>query len=466
VQGRLWLRFARHDPGLYISAKDLLEGNIDPARLADRFIFLGTSAIGLHDVKATPLDRAIPGVEVHAIMLDSLFAGALLAQPDWAEGAELILTVAVGLFLVLLGPRLGSTGLGVAVVLACTAAWALSWTAYDGHGVLLDPALPTMAWIYAGTAVGFANYRREERQREAVRASFSRYVSPALVERLADDPTALRLGGELRELSILFCDIRGFTTMSERLDAKSLIALMNRYFTPMAGAVLDHRGMVDKYIGDAIMALWNAPLADPEHAANAARAALEMRRRLAQLNGELALEATGSGEAQIELRIGIGISTGPCAVGNIGTDQRLEYSALGDPVNLAARLESQSMRYGYDILLSEATQAGLSGFALIELDTIIVKGKSQPIRVYALVGDERTALLPAFIRLQSFHSELLQTYRDRQWAEAREIANECRRLAGEFGLRRVYKKFLQRIDVDEQRQVPENWGGIHIADRK
>jgi len=166
------------------------------------------------------------------------------------------------------------------------------------------------------------------------------------------------------------------------------------------------------------------------------------------------------------LRVGIGIKTGNCAVGHIGAQQRLDYSVLGDPVNLAARLEAQSLRYGLDILLADATRAALSDFAVLELDVVLVKGKSEPIRIYALVGDERTANRPDFIRLQSFHNDLLQCYRGQQWGAARKLAQECRALASEFGLRRVYKKFLQRIDSNEHRQLPSNWDGIHVAERK
>src|SRR5258708_37993468 len=245
------------------------------------------------------------------------------------------------------------------------------------------------------TLLVYANYSREENQRRQIRSAFGQYLSPAVVEQVARDPSRLKLGGEHRNMTFLFSDIRGFTAISERYkdDPGSLPLLINRYMTPITNTILDHKGTIDKYIGDAIMAIWNAPLDDREHPRNACKAALSMLDALAQLNTVLAAEAD-AGEAQSRtedtngevlvkqqiftrrLNIGIGINTGDCIVGNMGSEFRKSYTVLSDAVNLAARLESQSKNYGVALIVGEDTYKHVPDFAAIELDLIALKGKT------------------------------------------------------------------------------------------
>jgi adenylate cyclase len=463
--GRLWVRFPHHDPARFVSAKDVLAGAAG-ARLAGKLVLVGTSAVGLLDTKTTPLDRVVPGVEIHAMLLDAIVDGRTLTRPRLTLYAELSLTALFGLTLLALGPRLNALPLAAVGVGGVAIAFAVSWTAFASMQILVDATLAALAATTLAILFGYTNYRRTERQRRLMRATFSRYVAPALVERIAENPEAVRLGGERREVTILFSDLRGFTTISEGLDAEPLIALMNRYFTPMAGAILETGGMIDKYIGDAIMALWNAPLGDEAHARHACLAALEMRRRLVALNAELGAEASARGETFTPLLAGIGLGTGICAVGNIGAAQRLEYSALGDAVNLASRLEGQSRLYGVDNLVAEETRLLSPGIAALELDLLRVKGKLRPIRIFTLLGDETVAADPGFLQLETAHRELLALSRGQRWDEAEEVARYCRRLADPFGANRLYKKFRQRIELDRGRELPADWDGVHVAETK
>ncbi|THK39397.1 adenylate/guanylate cyclase domain-containing protein [Ensifer sp. MPMI2T] len=264
-----------------------------------------------------------------------------------------------------------------------------------GH-VFVSPVGPGLAFF--GVAVGQAglDYAEERRQRREITRAFSQYLSPALVERLAQDPSQLKLGGERRLLSILFCDVRGFTTISEDMkdDPEGLTTLINRLLTPLSEAVLNRGGTIDKYIGDCLMAFWNAPLDDPDHAVNAVQAARDMLRALANLNAELEAEARAAGRPPKTLRIGIGINTGECIVGNMGSARRFDYSALGDAVNLASRLEGASKDYGISLLLGERTaKLAAARFPIAEVDRITVKGRSEVSPVFTVAdGASKTAL--------------------------------------------------------------------------
>jgi adenylate cyclase len=235
----------------------------------------------------------------------------------------------------------------------------------------------------------FTNFVKEQAQRRQIRSAFGQYLSPTLVEQLAQSPEKLVLGGEARDMTIMFSDVRGFTTISEiyKDDPQGLTALMNSFLTPLTNAIIDRKGTIDKYMGDAIMAFWNAPLYDPTHELNACEAALDMLDRVERLNREREAAAKANGSLFIPINIGVGINTGRCVVGNMGSDLRFDYSVLGDSVNLASRLEGQCKSYGLPIIIGSRTaNAAKDKFALLELDFIAVKGKKEPEVVYSIVG--------------------------------------------------------------------------------
>lgn len=481
--GRVWVHFAPHERNIYVSAKDLLAGTVDAARIRDKLVLIGTSAIALNDDKTTPLDRALPGVEVHAQLLETILGGTYLTRPGWADGAELFLIGLTGMVMIALVPITGARWTLLVLGLIDAAIALGTAYLYVSRAFLLDGSLSLVTAAILYTVLVYANYSREQSQRRQIRNAFSQYLSPALVEQVAADPSLLRLGGEHRNMTFLFCDIRSFTAISERYkdDPASLTRLINRYMTPMTNTILARAGTIDKYIGDCIMAFWNAPLADPEHPRNACKAALSMLRELEKLNAALAEEAA-QGEAQQiaeeasggtlllrrvytkRLDIGIGINTGDCIVGNMGSELRFDYSVLGDAVNLASRLESQSKNYGVVMVIGEDTERHVKDFAGIELDLIAVKGRAEAVRIYTLLGDQEVAATPAYQSLRACHDAMLTAYRAQDWQAARTLMEEGRRLYSGFD--HLYDLYAARIAAFEKNPPPSDWRGVYVAESK
>ncbi len=345
--GQLWVHFNKHDQARFVSAKDVLQGKVPADRFRGRLVLIGTSAIGLLDLKTTPVEAAMPGVEVHAQILESVLSKSLLVNPDYAIGAELSLAVLIGLAIIIAAPMLSPTVvvlLGAAVV-AGLIGFSLYLFAEDN--LLIDFTYPLISTWLIYLVLTFVNYFREQKQRQQIRSAFGFYLSPHMVEQLARSPEKLVLGGEERRMTILFSDVRGFTTISEHYkdDPQGLTRLMNRFLTPLTNAIIERKGTIDKYIGDAIMAFWNAPMDDTEQEANACDAALAMQERAVALNVDLKREAEANGGQYMPLRIGIGLNTGPCVVGNMGSDFRFNYSVLGRhrQSGVAARIAHQGL---------------------------------------------------------------------------------------------------------------------------
>lgn len=403
--GEMWMRFAPADPRRTISAADVLEGRIAREEIAGRHLFIGATAIGLSDVRATPLAPDVPGVEIHAQALEQLLAGVSISRPDWMSGLELALIVVLagvvamalrGLIAVL--AALTSFLLAAAVIVG-------SWLAYSRLGLLVDPTYPVLAtaMVYAGTSL--TSYLETERERNRIRLAFGHYLAPMLVERLAREPTRLKLGGESRTITVLFVDVRSFTRLSESMSASELVEFMNRLFAPLSDAILAHNGTIDKYMGDAILAFWNAPLDDAHHARNACLAALQMKTTVDRLDED------GLSRPQQAIRIGVGINTGEAVVGNVGSPQRFDYSVIGEVVNTASRLQDATKTWGADILLGEATVAAVPELATLEIGEILLRGKARPERLFALLGDETSKASPAFQLLAVRHEALLVAMR-------------------------------------------------------
>ena len=296
--GELWLNFTRPDARRYIPAHRVLDGTIPAEEIAGRNVLIGTSAVGLLDLRATPLDPAVPGVEVHAQAIEQMLSGEHLSRPPFATGLELVYLVAAGAALAWLIGRLGAIGAAVIGAAAIVVLFAASWGAYTNAGYLLDPVYPSIAVLLVYLATSLTGYIATERERSRVRSAFGHYVAAPLVEELARNHDKLKLGGETREVTVLFADVRGFTKIAEGLTAEELIAFLNRLFTPLSEIILAERGTIDKFMGDAVMAFWNAPLLEITHAASACRAALRMQEQLARLNSLWAAEAAARGEVR------------------------------------------------------------------------------------------------------------------------------------------------------------------------
>jgi adenylate cyclase len=383
---------------------------VAPTDFAGKIVLVGLSAVGLYDIKASPLSGVVPGIEIQAAALDTLLNGLsfLLPSPTVGTGYLLALgllaAVAVSLF-----RRTAVQVVGFVIfLLAPAAAGALAFAS----GWWLDYAAPTAAVLLALIGAAVLNYSLEGRERRFIKGVFRHYLSPPVIERILENPKLLRLGGEEREVTSFFSDIAGFTSLSESLSAHDLVALLNDYLTAMTDVILDAGGTLDKYEGDAIIAFWNAPLDDPDHALRACRAALACQQRLEALRPGFE-RRFGRG-----LRMRIGLNTGPAVVGNMGSARRFDYTAMGDTINLAARLEGAAKHYGVSILAGEAT-VGRAGDAIMsrEVDVIRVVGKTRPARIFELIGEADAVPEETRMRLRAY-GEALDLYRRRDWAGA------------------------------------------------
>ena len=421
--------FAASDPSLSMPAWKLFEPGVDLSDLAGKIVVVGVSASLLSDVVATPLNPSTPGVEAQAQLIEQMVDGDALLRPDWAPGAEVATAALLSLALVVATPLLSTLWSAVLGALAVASLAGGSWLAFTHEGWLLDPITPSLSSGAVFLAGVLALYSQKRHQLNETRSHFGRFVSPAVVARLAEHPEAIQLGGLQRTLTLMFCDIRSFTTISEGLTAVELTSFLNEYLTPMTEAVLQEMGTVDKYMGDAIMAFWNAPLDDADHAVHAVRAALEMRKTLVALNQGWASRAAESGDAFHAVKFGVGLNTGECCVGNLGSTRRFDYSAIGDEVNIASRLEGASKVLGVDIVASDLTRADAPDFAWLEVDRLVLKGKTRPTPVYALAGDATTAASEPFRELARRHDQILAAYRARDFAGAGRLAAEAAALA-------------------------------------
>jgi adenylate cyclase len=440
--GQFWVYFNKHDPARFVSATDILNGRMPADRVRGRLVLIGTSAVGLLDIKTTPAEPAMPGVEVHAQILENVLTKSLLASPGYALGGEIIAAVVLGLAIIVAAPMLPAAivvALGAVLIAGLIA---MSWYFFLAHNLLVDFTYPLISCWLIYLVLSFVNYFREQQQRQQIRSAFGFYLSPPLVEQLARSPEKLVLGGEERRMTILFSDVRGFTTISEHYkdDPQGLTHLMNRFLTPLTNAIIERKGTIDKYIGDAIMAFWNAPVDDAEHEANACDAALEMLVRAETLNVELKREAEANGGVYMPLRIGIGLNSGPCVVGNMGSDFRFNYSVLGDTVNLASRLESRTKDYRLSLVIGARTaERAKAKFATMEIDLIQVKGKKQPETVFTVLGRAEVADDPRCAELFDLNTQMLACYRKQNWEEARNLIDRCRKVANGFGVDGLYE---------------------------
>ena len=345
----------------------------------------------------------------------------------------------------------------------------LSLYLFVEHNLLIDFTYPLISSWLIYLVLTFVNYFREQKQRQQIRSAFGYYLSPHMVEQLARSPEKLVLGGEERRMTILFSDVRGFTTISEHYkdDPQGLTRLMNRFLTPLTNAIIERKGTIDKYIGDAIMAFWNAPVDDAEQEANACDAALEMQARAAALNVELKREAEANGGVYMPLRIGIGLNTGPCVVGNMGSDFRFNYSVLGDTVNFASRLEARTKDYRLPLVIGSRTAEGAKQkFATMEIDLIQVKGKKQPEAVFAVLGRAEVEQDPRCGELRELNAQMLARFRKQEWDAALDLIERCRKVANGFDVAGLYDMYEERIAAYRADPPGPDWDGVYEAESK
>ncbi len=396
--GQLWVHYSKSDSVTErrLSVVDVLDGNAAALRdtVEGRIVMIGASAEGLRDVLITPLGDERPGVHIHAEVIEQALAGDTLFRAwDLMRPVEIGASILVSLLLLVLLPRM-SAAIGFTVWLALTVAvFAGSYFAFSASRLLIDPVTPGL--VVASSFIGafVVMFQQEQIARKFIRGAFGKFLSPLILERLERDPALLKLEGQSREITAFFSDIRGFTSISEQMTPPDVTTLLNQYFTPMTRIVVDHKGLVDKYMGDGLAAMWNAPIDVADHPVQAARASLQMLKSLEKLNdGWRAHKQLPVSE----IKIGIGLHTAEARVGNFGSEDHLEYSMLGDMVNLTSRLESLTKQYGAPIIMSEQTRERIPEFAAVPLGAFTVKGRTDPTVIFALVGDEAVAAKPAF----------------------------------------------------------------------
>jgi adenylate cyclase len=468
-RGQFWVYFNKRDPARFVSATDVLNGRVAADRFRGRLVLIGTSATGLLDTKTTPVAPDMPGVEVHAQILENVLTKSLLAAPGYALGGEIMAAIILGLAIIIVAPMLPAGIVAALGGVLIAGLIGISWYFFVAHHLLIDFTYPLISCWLIYLVLTFVNYFREQQQRQQIRHAFGFYVSPALVEQLARSPEKLVLGGEERRMTILFSDVRGFTTISEHYkdDPQGLTRLMNRFLTPLTDAILERKGTIDKYIGDAIMAFWNAPVDDDEHEASACDAALEMLARAEALNIELKREAQADGGVYMPLRIGIGLNSGPCVVGNMGSDFKFNYSVLGDTVNLASRLESRTKDYRLSLVIGSRTaERAKAKFATMEIDLIQVKGKKQPEVVFTVLGRTEVADDPRCGELCDLNAQMLAAYRKQQWDEALRLIDRCHKVANGFGVDGLYDMYAERIEAYRASPPPPDWTGVYEAESK
>jgi adenylate cyclase len=465
-KGNIYIHYAGHRKNLYIPAWQVIAGQVNPERVKDKIVLVGTSAIGLLDLRSTPLDSVVPGVEVHAEIIEQIVNNQFLQRPSFFEGAEILLTGAVSLLVILMAPFVGATTLAFIVMGLIGSGFVASIYAYQNMGILVDPLFPALTVTVIFILAAILTNLRTDSERRMIKNAFGHYISKDLMDELASDPDKLKLGGEVRDLTVIFTDVRNFTTISEALTPAELIQMMNDFLTPMTEIVMQERGTVDKYMGDAMMAFWNAPLDVPDHARHACLAALKMIKALEPINDELKKNAAKTEREYHELCTGIGVATGPCSVGNMGSRQRFAYSALGDSVNLSARLEGQTKLYSVPIMVSERAKTEADDLAFLELDLIQVKGKTESERIFVLLGDTDYAQRTAFKDFKIDHDEMLEAYRSGDFVKAEQLCMDLKSSPEASTITGFYDLMADRCGVYAKTPPPKGWGGIHIAESK
>ncbi len=456
ASSQVWVHFRRSDPHSYISAARILSGEVDPSELRGKIVLVGATATGLMDLRATPLDSAIPGVEVHQQVLEQMLGRRFLTRPDFAPAIEWMTGILAVIFLAFVAPRVRpsvSAVLGLAIIGVLLAVGA---ALFARGGYLFDPVFPAgCAFVFAASSATYF-YRRAELQRAEIRRAFSQYVAPSIVKELTMHPERLKLGGEVRDLTLLVCDIRNFTGIAETLSAEAMTAFINSFLTPLTDVIIESGGTIDKYMGDSIMAFWNAPTDDPDHARHACEAALRMGEEMRVLNASWRADAEAAGRAFEDVAIGIGLNSGECCVGNLGSDRHFDYSAIGDPVNITARLQDLTKTYGLTLLVGEETVKRAPDFMFVEVDLVRLKGRKAPSRVFTM--------LPEGAAPAQEHERFLGAYRSAQWSDARVLLSGLRQSCS-AGLAKLYGAYELRLERLADVRA-EDWDGVYELEQK
>lgn len=455
--GELWLYYSADQPDRYVSARDLFNRekleDILPF-IEGQIVFIGTSAAGLRDIRTTSLGDQVPGVSIHAQALEQVIFDQFLSRPDWADGLEVLVTFVVGAIVIIALPAIGSLGTAILGLFIIAGLIGGSIYLFWDYGFLIDPVYPSLTSVLVLSASTALLFFLTEREKKFVRQAFGQYLSPDLVSQLEETPEQLKLGGEIRPMTILFMDIRGFTPISEQLTPEELVSFLNTLLSPLSDAIQAEGGTIDKYIGDSIMAFWNAPLSIPDHAEKACRAGLAMLKVVDELNARDAFGFKARNLKTQNVQIGIGLNSGDACVGNMGSARRFNYSVIGDAVNIASRIESSCKAVGAELLVSAETRDQAGNFAFLEAGEIPLKGKSEPVKLFALLGDEAVKASREFRQLEVTHTQLVHAMEKGNHEEATRGLTQLRSIAP--SLSDFYARFQERLECLQAARTSEN----------
>ncbi len=438
----------------HYSIADIMKRGIEKEKLKDRIVLIGSTAIGIYDMRVTPFEGIYPGVEIHATVIDNILNKRFLVRPQWFGLMDILVILGIGVFLGIIIPRLNVTA-GLSAVVAFLGGYVyLSVYLFNNKGLLLNITYPVLAVVITYLCLALYRYAMEAKEKKKIKSTFQYYVAAPVMEELMKHPEKLKLGGEEKELTVLFSDIRRFTTISEGLKPDALIAILNEYLTAMSDVVFKYQGYLDKYIGDAIMAVYGAPLVQEDHAKKACLTAIEMMERLNIMRQEW------KDKGRPFLDIGIGINTGNMVVGNVGSEQKYDYTVIGDNVNLASRLEGLNKLYGTNIIISKKVQEEIERELLWrELDIVQVKGKTEAKTIYELMGRKGISQIEETVEV--FHNGV-KYYRERRWEDAIKSFTAVINLKPEDNPSKLY---IQRSRQFITAPPPDNWQGIFVINR-
>jgi adenylate cyclase len=438
------------------SAAAVLNGTLPAEALKDKIVIMGATAVGIYDLRVTPFSGTFPGVEVQATIMDNLLRGNFIRTPSFGLVIMLLVLVALAVMLGLILPRLSAAWAFIFILFIIESYVGINYILFTRQGLQLELFYPLGLIVLVYLGVTMHRFLAEERERERIRKTFESYVAPTVVQEMLKHPEQLRLGGERREITVLFTDIRGFTTMSENLDPEALVKLLHDFLNPMSNIIINQGGTIDKYMGDAIMALFGAPLVQADHPRLACRSALEMVASLEALN------RTWTEQGRPPLKVGVGVNTGPVAVGNMGSDRLFDYTAVGDNVNLASRLEGLNKYYATSILISDSTAKSLGrGFILRDMDLVRVKGKVQGVRIHELLGEGEPE--PELARFLELYHGALRLYREKRFNESAAAFLQTLEVRPDDA---TCQRYLNLAQKHHETPPADDWEAVTIMDGK
>jgi len=438
------------------SVTDIVNNRLDPSLFKDKIVLVGATATGIYDLRVTPFSTVYPGVGIHATVIDNVLHQNFIRRPGWTALIDIFVIIVLGLLMGMVLSRVRAVR-GLLAGLVMVALWVVvNRYIFSEYNLWLNVIYPlfTILAVYGGITI--YKYITEEREKKKIRGAFQYYLTASVITEMLKDPSKLKLGGDKKDLSVLFSDIRGFTTVSEQLTPEELVHLLNEYLTAMTGLVFDHDGLLDKYMGDAIMAVYGAPLDQPDHARRACLTALGMMAALKKL------QEKWTTEGKPVLDIGIGINSGDMVVGNMGSEMRFDYTVMGDSVNLGSRLEGINKEYGTNIVISEFTYAQVKDTLFCrELDSVRVKGKLEPVRIYELLGKRKDSeRWNDFVRA---FDEGLVHYKQCQWDEAIAAFRRATEIRSGDPPSELY---IKRCTALKENPPEDGWNGVYVMTKK